>query len=132
MRRTVTTQHSRIMRKGRLRRLGMWLGMLVLLLQVLIPLSQSHAAQLEDGLFPAACASHGGDESPSGSEHPAVQHCPFCQIHLGDSLIPPMRVAFVAFDRIVQPELPLEMAVSAPLGAAAVPPLPSRGPPSAA
>lgn len=115
-------------------RLGVWLGVLALLAQVLAPVPQAQAADwMAEGLFPPTCSVHvdGSDGSALPSQQACTQ-CPLCQLSLGDRLVPlpvvsaPAVVPVAAAIRLV----PARPAPSLP--AAAHPPLPSRGPPAAA
>ena len=110
--------------------LGLWLAALALLFQVLMPLAPARAELNADGLFPVVCGFHDAD-SAEGDDGAAGQHCPLCQVQALDRLTVPVRLAVPAFSTpVAGPGWP-EPADGAPLRAASVPPLPSRGPPSA-
>lgn len=115
-----------------LRRLAVVLGVLSLVAQLLLPLSQSQAAWVEEGLFPPTCSVHGGDLAGDLADLGLCQQCPLCQAQFGDRLATlPDRVAMVLFVAlpVAAPSPPLS--TDGPAAVLALPPLPSRGPPPA-
>lgn len=113
-------------------RLGVWLGVAALVLQMLVPLSAPQAAWVEDGLFPPTCSVHPGDAAPNTADLGDCGQCPLCQLPAGDRLLPSaLRVAAVVYDSGAVMAPLAERADVAPRDGPASPPLPSRGPPSA-
>lgn len=113
--------------------LGAWLALFAILIQVLMPLAPAQAGMTADGLFPAVCGLHdfAPDSQPAGDQA-GRQHCPLCQVHMADRLLVPERVVLRAFPAAVEKaEWPQGAALALGRGSA-VPPLPSRGPPSVA
>lgn len=113
--------------------LGAWLALFAILIQVLMPLAPAQAAMTADGLFPAVCGLHdfSPDSQPQGDQDQG-QHCPLCQVQALDRLVMPERLAVRAFPVVTETaDWPQNPAFAPTLGAA-VPPLPSRGPPSVA
>jgi hypothetical protein len=113
-------------------RLGVWLGVAALVLQLLVPLSAPQAAWVEDGLFPPTCSVHPGDAATGATDLADCAQCPLCQLPAGDRLLPSVqRVAAVIYDAPASAVPQAERADLAPRDGPASPPLPSRGPPSA-
>lgn len=109
---------------------GVWLAALAVLFQLLLPLAPVRAEMTADGVFAPVCAFHDVDDAASDNAGAtARQHCPLCQAQILDRLILPVRLAEPAFAAPVVGQGWSDMASSAPLRVAAVPPLPSRGPP---
>lgn len=116
-------------------RAGGWkavLALLVLVFQVLAPISPP-AALAGDGLFPPACHdSTGAADVPDGNPDSCADHCRLCQVSSDQRGLPVLAAATVVLS------LPVQVAIAVPprtdLGAVAacIPPLPSRGPPSVA
>lgn len=116
-----------------LARLGAWLGVLALVAQLLLPLSQPQVAWAEEGLFPPTCSIHLGDDGSTGVPgNWDCAQCPLCQMHVADRVVPvvdrSVEAAFASF----QPVVFHDYGPTAPPRAVARPPLPSRGPPSVA
>lgn len=114
--------------------LGVWLALFAILIQVLMPLAPAQAGMTADGLFPAVCGLHDftPDSQPAGDQADR-QHCPLCQVQALDRLVLPERLAVRAFPVVAETAAAWPQdAAFAPILATAVPPLPSRGPPSAA
>ena len=114
--------------------LALWLALFAILLQVLMPLASARAEMTADGRFLPVCGLHDfdGDDGSSQGDQAPRQHCPLCQVQVFDRLIVPVRLAVPAFpSTIVQSAWPAVSRKVMP-GKAAVPPLPSRGPPSVA
>lgn len=118
--------------KGASRRLAVWLGVLALLLQVLVPLAQPQAAWLEQGLFPPTCSIHHDNGTTDQSDIPDCGACALCHAQPADRLgVLPERVVSPAFDGVVVAVTVPPAQTAFPDGASARPPLPSRGPPAA-
>lgn len=79
-----------VKRAGGLGRLGAWVAVFALLLQMLVPVPASQAASVIDlELAASIChsASDGdGVPAPGAAQH---DHCQFCQLQLGAKLAPP-------------------------------------------
>ena len=117
-----------------LRRLGAWVGVLALLLQLAAPLPQAQASDLTaGGLFAPTCSVHVDDQGQASL--PSAQdcaQCPICMVSLGDRLSAlPVSASVAAPVPVLASGLPLLSRQTLP-PAAAHPPLPSRGPPAAA
>ena len=120
--------------RAALRRLGAWVGVLALLLQLAAPLPQAQASDLTaEGLFAPTCSVHVDDQGQASL--PSAQdcaQCPLCMVSLGDRLLPvPVSAAMAAPLPVRAAGLPV-LSRPPPPPAAAHPPLPSRGPPAAA
>lgn len=120
--------------RAALGRLGAWVGVLALLLQLAAPLPQAQASGLTaEGLFAPTCSVHVDDQGQASL--PSAQdcaQCPVCMVSLGDRLLPvPVAVSAATPVPILASGLPL-LSRQTPPPAAAHPPLPSRGPPAAA
>lgn len=113
--------------------LGAWLALFAILIQVLMPLAPAQATMTADGLFPAVCGLHDftPDSQPQGDQDQG-RHCPLCQVQALERLVVPERLAVPAFPAMVEKAAWPQDSTAAPGLATAVPPLPSRGPPSAA
>ncbi|MGE5518027.1 MAG: hypothetical protein ACM31D_19660 [Bacteroidota bacterium] len=117
---------------GASRRLGVWLGVLALLLQVLVPLARPQAAWAEQGLFPPTCSIHRDQGAAAPSDIPDCGACALCHAQPGDRMgALPERVVSLAFDRVAVTMVLPPAPAALPDGAQARPPLPSRGPPAA-
>jgi len=115
-------------------RLGAWVGVLALLLQLAAPLPQAQASDLTaEGLFAPTCSVHVDDQGQASL--PSAQdcaQCPICMVSLGERLLSlPVSTAVAAPVPVLASGLPL-LSRQTPPPAAAHPPLPSRGPPAAA
>ncbi|MGE4279258.1 MAG: DUF2946 family protein [Magnetospirillum sp.] len=112
-------------------RAGAWLALFAILVQVLMPLAPAQAGMTADGLFPAVCGLHDftPDSQPAGDQADR-QHCPLCQVQSLDRLVLPERLSFRAFPVVMETAAWPHRSASAPALGSAVPPLPSRGPPS--
>lgn len=119
-------------RFGLLPRLAAWLGVLAVLAQMLMPLSQPQAAEwTADGLFPPTCSAHDSDAAPADETAKTSGHCQFCPVHSADRLLLPERAAVAAFELPAVPALSSgheEWRLPSSLVFAAAPP---RGPPAA-
>lgn len=110
--------------------LGVWLAALAVLFQLLLPLAPARAEMTADGVFAPVCAFHDADDAATDNpKTTARQHCPLCQAQILDRLILPSRLPTPAFAAAVADQPWPDMASLASLRVAAVPPLPSRGPP---
>lgn len=113
--------------------LGAWLALFAILIQVLMPLAPAQAGMTADGLFPAVCGLHDfTPDSQSQDDQGQGRHCPLCQVQALDRLVLPERLAVRAFPVVAETAAWPQDPAFSPTLAAAVPPLPSRGPPSAA
>lgn len=108
-------------------------ALFAILIPVLMPLTPAQAGMTADGLFPAVCGLHdfSPDSQPQGDQDQG-QHCPLCQVHCFDRLVLSERLAVRAFPVVTEAAAWPQDPAFAPTLAAAVPPLPSRGPPSVA
>lgn len=79
-------------RLGGLGRLGAWLAVLALAVQLLVPAAPVQAAVLDQDLAASICHSSGEPDAqaPAKSVH---DHCQFCQLHVGVKLLPPPAAA---------------------------------------
>lgn len=113
--------------------LGAWLGLFAILIQVLMPLAPAQAGMTADGLFPAVCGLHDfAPDSQPQDDQDQNRHCPLCQVQAIDRLVLPERLADRAFPALVAKAGWPQSPESAPGSSSAVPPPPSRGPPSVA
>ncbi|MGE5514972.1 MAG: hypothetical protein ACM31D_04035 [Bacteroidota bacterium] len=130
---STATVACRVAAKRVLTRLGAWLGVAALLLQLLAPLSAPQAAWVEEGLFPPTCSAHGVTDAANTAVPSDCSQCPLCQISAGERLVPASRLeASVAYEAPVRLIRLAGSPTSIPDAAAIRPPLPSRGPPPAA
>ncbi|MEW5726401.1 MAG: DUF2946 family protein [Pseudomonadota bacterium] len=112
------------------RRWAVLLGVLALVAQILLPLSQAQAAWTEDGLFPPTCSVHLADAGDPDQGGDAPGHCPLCQITAPVALEPPAWTFPAAWPA---PEVvPLAAVIDVPAQGACFPASPPRGPPSPA
>lgn len=123
----------RVMSRGGGRALALWLVLAAIIVQVVPAIPPATAAGWRgDGLFAALCASPDDDGAPAGDDDCAGSgHCLMCRVPSGMALRAPDRLLLPA---IAQPA-PAVARLSPPLlslpaGFTALPPLPSRGPPS--
>ncbi len=114
-------------------RAGGWkavLALLVLVFQVLTPMSMP-AALAGDGLFPPACHdSTGGPDVPDGSPASCSDHCRLCQVSSDQRGLPALVAATIAVPPPVLVVSPVPPRADPVTVATCIPPLPSRGPPA--
>ncbi|CAA7622765.1 DUF2946 family protein [Magnetospirillum sp. UT-4] len=120
--------HSIHSRTGR--RWAALLGVLALVVQILLPLSQPRAAWVEEGLFPPTCSVHLADAAGTDADADGVApgHCPLCQLAAAVAIEPSILVLPFAWPAGVA--VPDMAADDRPVRAAFPPSSPPRGPPS--
>ena len=113
------------------RRWAALVAVFTLVVQILMPLSQSRAAWVEEGLFPPTCAFHAvDDEGTTDQTGTAPDHCPLCQLTASVALQAPAWVLPVVWPETTV--LALATAPETPLQSVCLPSSPPRGPPSRA